>query len=148
MTHTVGRRRLLVVGATVLAAAGVVGAAVSLQHSGEIAEHTARLESALSQASDTVRQAQEDNNDRYLSVNEVLADYSGSLDTGLTWSAQPGESQVMNLEVWELTACLESTCRTVDAGGDFSDPGDVSSSTAALSMDASGSELETEEITE
>lgn len=148
MTHTVGRRRLLVVGATVLAAAGVVGAAVSLQHSGGSAGQAERLESALTQAADTVRLAQEDNNDRYLSVDEVLADYSGSLDTGLTWSAQPSEAQVMTLEVWSITACTEDTCRTVNADGEFSDPGDVSNSTSALSMDAGVTELETEEITE
>lgn len=96
--------------ALVVAAAGILRVGQHQQQA-----QTERSATSLNAARDAVLTAQQDNDDRLLTIPEVLSSYDLPQDVG--FEATPGDVPLSSLTAWTVTACDNGDCHTINQDG-------------------------------
>lgn len=116
VTRTTSKKNTVVWCSVLLLVALVSAVAVTLrvgQHQQQA--QTERSITSLNAARDAVLTAQQDNDDRLLTIPEVLSSYDLPQDVG--FEAVPGAVPLSSLTAWTVTACENDGCHTINQDG-------------------------------
>ncbi|KAB1646208.1 hypothetical protein F8O06_05440 [Pseudoclavibacter sp. CFCC 14310] len=115
MTRTTSKKKTAVWCSVLLLVALVAAAAVTLRVGQHQQAQAERSTTSLNAARDAVLTAQQDNDDRLLTIPEVLSSYDLPQDVG--FEAAPGDVPLSSLTAWTVTACDNGDCHTINQDG-------------------------------